>query len=105
MAENAYLREQYDYVLFDCAPGISPMTEVAIRASDLVVVACISDFLSTYGLKAFYETVWGVGGASESMLAPRRPPHVLITRWQNTKQQAATYATLQGGAAAEGARS
>ncbi|BAQ47080.1 MULTISPECIES: AAA family ATPase [Methylobacterium] len=100
----APLRDQYDYVLFDCAPGISPMTEVAIRASDLVVVACISDFLSTYGLKAFYETIWGVGSASESMLAPRRPPHVLITRWQNTKQQATTFATLQASAAAQDAR-
>ncbi|GJD49024.1 Sporulation initiation inhibitor protein Soj [Methylobacterium crusticola] len=98
------LRETYDYVLFDCAPGISPMTEVAIRASDLVVVACISDFLSTYGLKAFYETIWGTGHGSDSTLTPRNLPHVLITRWQETKLQARTYDTLRASADQDGAR-
>ena len=28
----------YDYVIFDCPSGISPLSEVAIGASDLVIV-------------------------------------------------------------------
>ncbi|MFE1603038.1 ParA family protein [Methylobacterium sp. ID0610] len=95
------LREHYDYVLFDCAPGISPMTEVAIRACDLVVVACIPDFLSTYGLKGFYRMIWGTPGGTDSMLRPRRLPHVLITRLQQSvKQHQTTLQTLTQGAAA-----
>ncbi|WP_298957577.1 AAA family ATPase [uncultured Methylobacterium sp.] len=98
------LRETYDYILFDCAPGISPMTEVAIRASDLVVVACIADFLSTYGLKAFYKTIWGADSDESSMLAPKALPHVLVTRWQETKLQWRTYETLRASADAPEAR-
>ncbi|ACA16332.1 Cobyrinic acid ac-diamide synthase [Methylobacterium sp. 4-46] len=98
----APLRDRYDYVLFDCAPGISPMTEVAIRASDLVIVACIPDFLSTYGLKGFYRMIWGTPGGPESMLTPRRLPHVLVTRLQqNVKQHQTTLRSLTEGAAAE----
>lgn len=97
------LRDAYDYVLFDCAPGISPMTEVAIRSCDLVVVACISDFLSTYGLKAFYRMIWKEAGGTPSMLAPKRLPHVLITRWQETNLQRRTYDVLRSGADAESA--
>ena len=93
------LRDAYDYVLFDCAPGISPMTEVAIRACDLVVVACIPDFLSTYGLKGFYRLIWGPRAGGESMLAPKSLPHVLITRAQETvKQHQATLQLLEEGA-------
>ena len=98
------LRESYDYVLFDCAPGISPMTEVAIRACDLVVVACISDFLSTYGLKAFYQMIWGSPGGTPSMLAPKNLPHVLVTLWRNTVLQQRTFQSLEAGAQSQDAR-
>lgn len=47
----------YDYILFDCAPGISPMTEIAVRGADLVLVTSIPDYLSTYGLDAFVQTI------------------------------------------------
>ncbi|ACL55702.1 ParA family protein [Methylobacterium nodulans] len=96
------LRKQYDYVLFDCAPGISPMTEVAIRACDLVVVACIPDFLSTYGLKGFARMIWGAPGGPDGVPRPRRLPHVLVTRLQKTvKHHQSTLSMLAQGAAAE----
>jgi cellulose biosynthesis protein BcsQ len=93
---------EYDYVLFDCAPGISPMTDVAIRASDLALVTSIPDFLSTYGLNAFYESLWGAHSSRQSGLPkPRLLPHVLITMWRNgVKQHATTVLELQEEAAA-----
>ena len=80
------LAEVYDYVLFDCAPGISPMTEAVVRAVDLVLVTSIPDFLSTYGLNAFVETVWR-RGAAEGEAGPKSPPHVLVTRFQGQVRQ------------------
>lgn len=97
--------KQFDYVIFDCAPGVSPMTEVVVRASDLVVVTSISDFLSTYGLNAFYQTIWGTRGVRQGGLpAPKRLPHVLVTLWRKAvKQQSETLASLEKEAAAEDA--
>lgn len=98
------LTERYDYVLFDCAPGISPMTEVAIRGSDLVIVTSIPDYLSTYGLDAFVQTVWGDKGRRRSTVVPPRQPHVLVTRYQQqVRQHRHTLARLQAEASAEDA--
>ena len=93
------LTARYDYILFDCAPGISPMTEVAVRGADLVIVTSIPDYLSTYGLDAFVQTVWNNNGRRSSQLAPPRPPHVLVTRFQQqVRQHQQTLARLQADA-------
>lgn len=102
--EFVQLTARYDYILFDCAPGISPMTEVAVRGSDLVVVTSIPDYLSTYGLDAFVQTIWNNNGRRGSHLAPARPPHVLVTRFQQqVRQHQQTLARLQAEAAAKNA--
>ena len=75
----------YDYVIFDCPPGISPLTEIAIRTSDLVVVPTISDFISVFGLNAFCEILWK--GPQSSLPKPKLLPHVLVTRWQRNVTQ------------------
>ena len=90
------LAEAYDYVFFDCAPGISPMTEVAVRAADLVLVTSIPDFLSTYGLNAFVETIWRRSTRQASHIAPKSAPYVLVTRFQaQVRQHQQTLARLQ----------
>jgi len=79
------LARAYDYILFDCAPGLSPMTEVAIRGADLVLVTSIPDYLSTYGLDAFVQTLWAWD--EEENLQSRRPPYILVTRFQQQVRQ------------------
>lgn len=96
------LAQDFDVVLFDCAPGISPMTEVAVRASDLVLVATIPDFLSTFGLNAFVETIWRRSEGEKHGHTPKSLPHVLVTRCQaHVRQHQRTLAQLEAEAAAE----
>jgi chromosome partitioning protein len=73
----ATLRNEYDYILFDCAPGISILTEAALRVSDVVVVPTVPDFISNLGLEAFCKSVRisesesGGGGKTPWVLANR----------------------------------
>ncbi|CCD88415.1 Cobyrinic acid a,c-diamide synthase [Bradyrhizobium sp. ORS 285] len=98
---NAQLLKQkkaFDFILIDCAPGISVLTEVSIRLADLVIVPTIADFLSTFGLQTFCAALSdrGLEGARRT---PRKP-HVLITRRRQVKIHAQTAELLRNEATA-----
>jgi chromosome partitioning protein len=57
-AQLAEIKHEYDFIVFDSAPGISALTEAALRASDVVVVPTVPDFISNLGLEAFCRSVW-----------------------------------------------
>ena len=78
------LAEEFDFVIFDCAPGISPVTEAAICLADLVVVPTIPDYLSVYGLDAFHGSIWTRKYGKTRV--PKSAPHILLTRTQATRQ-------------------
>ena len=78
------LGKAYDYVIFDCPPGISPLSETAIRGSDLIIVPTIPDFISVYGLVA--SSRFSGERSRGTLPPPKHKPHVLVTRFQSNKQ-------------------
>ncbi len=78
----ASLRECYDYILFDSAPGISALTEAALRSSEVVVVPTVPDFISNLGLEAFCKSVYWSNHADTS--PPQRKPWVLANMVKST---------------------
>ena len=81
------LRAVYDYVIFDCPPGISPIAEIAIRSSDVVLVPTIPDEVSNFGLNAFCNELWGKGPWKNKNLPEPPMPFVLPTRVQPNLRQ------------------
>jgi chromosome partitioning protein len=90
-------KKRFDYVLIDCAPGISTLTEASIRLANLVIVPTIPDSLSTYGLQAFCNSIWhGQLAVASSFKKPkRRFPYVLVTRRRPIREHDATIERLR----------
>lgn len=75
----------YDYIIFDCPPGISALTEVAIRCSDLVIVPTVPDYVSYAGLEVFIRSFWN--DKRTALPKPARLPQVLFTRVAQSRHQ------------------
>lgn len=76
--QMAALRQEFDVIIFDTAPGISAFTEAALRLSQLVIVPTVPDYVSNLGLLSFCRTVsWS---SNEIPNATKRVPWVVANK-------------------------
>jgi cellulose biosynthesis protein BcsQ len=79
----AHLRNSYDVIIFDTAPGISALTEAALRLSHLMIVPTVPDYVSNLGLLSFCRSVaWS---SNEISTASKRLPWVVANKVKQTK--------------------
>lgn len=97
MAELEKLRQSYDAIVFDSAPGISALTEAALRASDIVIVPTVPDFISNLGLEAFCKSVWWANRDGNEM---QQTPWVLANMVKRTAHHEAMLREMRAEAAA-----
>ena len=97
------LKQVFDFILFDCAPGISPFSEAAIRLADLIIAPTIPDFISVQGLPLFCNYLTRQQQKKGTQRPGRRlKPYVLATRVRSTTTQHQTYLQRMRDAAAAG---
>ncbi|MBY0563538.1 MAG: ParA family protein [Hyphomonadaceae bacterium] len=79
----APLRASFDVIIFDTAPGISALTEAALRLSHLVLVPTVPDYVSNLGLLSFCRTVsWSSNDVAN---ASKRTPWVVSNKVKASK--------------------
>jgi cellulose biosynthesis protein BcsQ len=79
----AELRSTYDVIIFDTAPGISALTEAALRASHIVMIPTVPDFISNLGLLSFCRSVsWSHNDVAN---AAKRTPWVVANKVRTTR--------------------
>ena len=76
------LKPHFDFIIFDCPPGISAFTEAILKATDLIIAPVVPDILSIYGLLGFCNRVLA---APRGDRWERRLPWVLPNRVTSTK--------------------
>jgi cellulose biosynthesis protein BcsQ len=79
----ATLGDEFDYIIVDYAPGISPFTSAAIGLADLIVLPTIPDFLSDLGLHSFVTNF----GPNLPFAVAKKKPRVLFTRSQGARKE------------------
>jgi cellulose biosynthesis protein BcsQ len=96
-AQMKELRARFDYILFDTAPGISALTEAALRSSEVVIVPTVPDFISNLGLEAFCKNVfWSNRGGGD-----QRKPWVVANMVKTTAYHRAMLDEMRLEAASE----
>lgn len=95
----ASLRSTYDVIIFDTAPGISALTEAALRLSDLIIIPTVPDYVSNLGLLSFCRSVaWS---SNEIALASKRLPWVVANKVKQTKHHQLMLQQMRAEAGAE----
>lgn len=78
-----HLRSSFDVIIFDTAPGISALTEAALRQSHIVIVPTVPDYVSNLGLLSFCRSVsWSANDISG---ATKRVPWVVANKVRQTE--------------------
>lgn len=62
------VRRQYDFCIVDTPPSLSTLTLSALTASDYIIIPCLADLYSSYGLVDLAETVQAVRSMTNSKL-------------------------------------
>ncbi|MCR4741420.1 MAG: AAA family ATPase [Treponema sp.] len=61
------VKDQYDYVIIDTPPALSPLTINALVASNAVIIPVQADSFSMQGAEALAETIKGIREVNESL--------------------------------------
>ena len=51
------VQDEYDFILIDCPPALSPLTLIALTASDMVLVPVQTEYYAARGLERLLETI------------------------------------------------
>jgi len=62
------IREQYDYILFDCPPALNMLTVNALVAADAVLIPVQCEYFALEGLSSLIESVTNIGQTSNTQL-------------------------------------
>ncbi|MBI9052058.1 MAG: ParA family protein [Anaerolineaceae bacterium] len=54
------IQNEYDFVLIDCPPALSPLTLIALTAADMVLVPVQTEYYAARGLERLLETIAAV---------------------------------------------
>lgn len=86
------LKPDYDYILFDCPPGISALTAAALSKCNTVIIPTIPDYLATLGLDQFTRSAL----TKVQRDHPDQKPWVLATRFDaKSNRQKGVLAAMQ----------
>ncbi len=94
------LRNDYDAIIFDTAPGISAMTEAALRLSNVLIVPTVPDYVSNLGLLAFCRSVsWS---SNDRAATAKRLPWVAANKVKQTKHHQQMLRQMREAASGDG---
>lgn len=69
------IKDQYDFILIDCPPALSPLTLMALAASDMVLVPVQTEYYAARGLERLLDTI----DAVQKHLNPTLSYHLVAT--------------------------
>jgi chromosome partitioning protein len=79
------VKDDYHYIIIDCAPNLYSLTKNCILASDYYVVPMIPDYLSTYGLNLLVNEIYDYSqDMNRTKPTPIELKAVMFTRYKAT---------------------
>ena len=87
------IRDEYDYIICDCAPHFNPVTKNSLWASDAYIVPTVPDFLSTYGVGLLQRSINRLFAPAQSTTVFTGPVlgGIILTRVKTTTRLHSAY--------------